>query len=163
DRVLVRVDLVEPLDRCAVRLRLGAAADVRDPATGVEQDVERVVEPGHRRALVDARAYRAGKRAVGALPRGDAVAAVRLARLVRVEDGGEKLGRRRGAKLVVDDDRDALLAGEQLSERRPGDGARKRLARRGVGAADRLGLVRVDRGEQVRARNLQLELFAVDL
>ena len=257
------------LDDGAVRLRMGAADDVRDPATGVEQDVERVVEPGHRRDLVDVRAHRAGKRAVVRLRRGDEVAVVRLDRLVgtdarhdqlpaaavapvvclrladrdlhvalhdfavhpdrraarrdsevrvdvrvaglvlvqrdpepfhpvevlapdlhldvglgkgkdlavardharisdpglldRVEDGGKELRRGRGAELVVDDDRDTLLAGEQLGERRAGDGARERLACRGVGAADRLGLVRVDRGEQIRARNLQLELFAVDL
>ena len=54
-------------------------------------------------------------------------------------------------------------AGEQLGEARPGDRRLERRARRLGGVADRLGLVGVDRREQVRVRHLEVELLAVDL
>ena len=267
-RVLVGVDLVEALDRAAMRVGVRAEDALDHAAARVEDDVHRALEAAHRRHLVDVRAHRPGVRAVVRLRRGDERAVVRLDRLVgddaredqlpaaarapvvrlrladrdlqvalgdrghqphrraargdadvrvgvgvprvvlverdpeplhpvevlaadllldvrlrhredlpvrarddgrlarrldRVEHGRQQPRLRRRPELVVDHDRDLRRAREQLGEARPGDRRLERGPRRLGRVADRLGLVGVDRGEQVRVRDLELELLAVDL
>ena len=80
-----------------------------------------------------------------------------------VEDGREQLRLRGRPELIVDHDREARLPGEQLREARAGDRRLERLAGRLRRVRDRLRLVRVDRREDVRVRDLELELVAVQL
>ena len=80
-----------------------------------------------------------------------------------VEDGRQQLRLRRRPELVVDHDRKPLLAGEELREARAGDRRLERLPRRLRGVSDRLRLVRVDRRQDVRVRDLELQLVPVQL
>ncbi len=82
-------------------------------------------------------------------------------RLDRVEDGRQELRGGGRAKLVVDDDGDAPLPGEERGERRPVDGRRECPPGSLGGVSDGCGLVGVDRGDEVRGRDLERERVAV--
>ena len=267
--MLVRVDLVEALDRAAVRVGMRAEDALDHAAARVEDDVHRALEAAHRRHLVDVRAHRAGVGAVVRLRRGDERAVVRLDRLVGDDAREDQLAAAARAPVVrlrlADRDLQVALGdrghaarpacrarrrrrtctprrsagrsggtgsraapsgrgsrgrssarcptrtsgrpcrsrtrrrpacpaasiasktagssrdcgvgrnwlsittatlvapGEQLGEARPGDRRLERRPRRLGRVADRLGLVGIDRGEQVRVGDLELELLAVDL
>ena len=115
-RVLVRVDLVEALDRLAVRVGVRAEHALDHAAVRVEDDVHRRREPAHRRDLVDVRAHRAGVRAVVRLRRRDERAVVRLDRLVGDDAGEDELAAAARAPVVRLRlaDRDLHVAGGDL-------------------------------------------------
>ena len=81
--------------------------------------------------------------------------------LERVEDGGEDARLRRRPELVVDHDRDARRALQQLAEARPGVRVLERVhgGRGGVGHG--LGLVGPDLGQQVGLGDVELERVPV--
>ena len=80
-----------------------------------------------------------------------------------VEHGRQQLRLRRRPELVVDHDRKSLLPASSSEKRGPVTGDSSAVARRLGRVCDRLGLLGVDRGEDVLVRDLELELVAVDL